>query len=126
MAARGVTLEIENLHEFLRDLEVAESKAYRTVDAALRDHAKNVLDRSQILVPVDQSELRDSGFVGLVHRWARGFEIRFGYGAAHALYQHYGHYEHDDGRRLFLEQPLKYSRPQFLNRMKVMWARYLR
>jgi hypothetical protein len=125
--ARGqnVTLEIENLQQFLNDLEALERNAERGASAAIRNEAAEILDRSQIIVPVLTGKLAGSGFVGLVNRWSRGVEVKFGYGSPYALYQHFGHYEHDDGRRLFLEQPVRYSRRGLVDRIKRTLLRYL-
>lgn len=126
--ARGqtVTLEIENLPAFIADLERMEERADRAMSVALVDEADQIMDRADILVPVDDGELKRSRFVGLVHRWLRGLEIKFGYGSPYALYQHYAYWEHDDGRRLFLEQPVRYSRRGLADRLKSTLVRYLR
>ena len=120
-----VKLEIVNLQEFLADLERMEQRAERGMSAALRSEADHMMDRADILVPVDTGRLRDSRFIGPVHRWAKGMEIKFGYGSPYAIYQHFGHYEHDDGRRLFLEQPVKYSQRGLGARIRAVLARYL-
>lgn len=125
MARRGVTLTIENLPEFLADLERVGSSAEKACSYALREEAQQMLDRSDILVPVDQGDLLGSGFVGLVNRWARGLEIKFGYGEPYAIYQHFGHYEHDDGQRLFLERGAKYSRKGLADRLRAALRRFL-
>jgi hypothetical protein len=123
--ATTVKLEIENIEEFIRNLEAKQQDVERGAQVALRDEARQILDRSQILVPVDTGRLRDSGFVGIVGRWARGWEIKFGYGAPYALYQHFGNYEHDDGRKGYLEDPVKYSRKGLVDRLRSVIARYL-
>lgn len=128
MMARGtvVKLEIENLDEFIRNLAEKQRQAERGVTVALREEADQMLDRSEVFVPVRTGALRESRFVGLVGRWSRGLEIKFGYGSPYALYQHFGHYEHDDGRRLFLEDPVKYSRRGLADRLRATIARFLR
>ena len=123
--ASVVKLEIVNLQEFIANLERMEAQAERGMSAALRSEADHMMDRADILVPVRTGKLKGSRFVGLVHRVARGMEIKFGYGSPYAIYQHFGHYEHDDGRRLFLEQAVKYSRRGLVDRIKTVLARYL-
>lgn len=126
--ARATTIkwEIANLEEFIADLERVNSQAERGMTVALHDEAKQQLDRSQILVPVLTGALKDSGFVGTVQRWARGLEVKFGYGSPYAIYQHFANYEHDDGRKGFLADPVKYSRRGFVARIKATLGRYLR
>ena len=123
--ASVVKLEITNLPEFLADLERIEVQAEKGMNAALRSEADHMLDRADILVPVLHGDLKASRFVGLITRWAKGTEIKFGYGSPYAIYQHFGNYEHDDGRRLFLEQPVKYARRGLVARIKTVLARYL-
>jgi hypothetical protein len=123
--ASVVKLEIANLHEFIANLERMERQAERGMSAALRSEADHMMDRADVLVPVATGALRGSRFIGLVHRWSRGLEIRFGYSSPYGVYQHFGHYEHDDGRRLFLEQPVKYSRRGLVSRIKMVLARFL-
>lgn len=126
--ARSTTIkwEIVNLEEFIADLERMEAQAERGMGIAIHEEARQQLDRSQILVPVDTGALKGSGFVGTVQRWARGLEVKFGYGSPYAIYQHYGNYEHDDGRKNFLADPVKYSRRGLVARIKATLGRYLR
>lgn len=127
MARRGnIDFEIVNLEQFLADLERVEARATEGMSAALRQEADHMMDRADILVPVRTGKLKGSRFVGIVGRWSRGLEIKFGYATPYALYQHYGHYEHDDGQRLFLERPVKYAFKGSLQRMKLTLLKYLR
>lgn len=126
--ATNVTFEIDSksMAQFLADLERLGVQAEKGTSIALRQEAEQMMDRADILVPVKTGALKSSRFIGLVHRWSRGLEIKFGYSSPYALYQHFGHYEHDDGRRLFLESPVKYSRRGLADRMRLVIARYLR
>lgn len=124
--ARATTIkfQIENMDEFIANLEQQTDKANRGMEAALRDEAQRTLLRAQGEVPVDTGRLRGSGFVGVPSRWSNGMEIKFGFGTPYALYQHYGNYEHDDGKSQFLADPVKWSRRGLSARVRAVLVRY--
>ena len=124
--ASTIKLEIVNLPEFLANLEQMEYKAERGMTVALYQEAERTMRRATSEVPTLTGALAGSGFVGLVGRWAKGLEVKFGFGSPYALYQHFGNYEHDDGKQKFLEDPVRWSRRGLVSRMKAILVRALR
>ena len=124
--ATTIKLDFVNLDEFLADIARLSPKAEKGMEVALYKEAERTMARADPLVPTLTGALAGSGFVGMVTRWARGLEIKYGYGSPYALYQHYAHYEHDDGQRLFLEGPARWSRRGLSDRVKAILVRALR
>lgn len=124
--ARATTIkfQIENLDEFIANLEAMERRANDGMEAALRDEAGRTMRRAEGEVPQLTGKLKGSGFVGIPSRWANGMEIRFGFGTPYALYQHYGNYKHDDGKQMFLADPVKWSRRGLSARVRAVLVRY--
>lgn len=91
-----VTLDMRKLNEIDKNLEKTNTKLLENIgEETLKDSNRNI--------PVDTSELRDSGFVKV-----KGNEVMVGYTAPYALRQHEDlTLQHDDGEPKFLESALK-------------------
>ena len=109
MADIDFTVEIDGVNSLMRQFSGWLQIATREEADALHADLEDLLDiiKSEY-VPVEEGELRDSGFVGDVEQQGDGFEIAFGFTADHATIQHERlDYNHPNGGQAkFVEEPL--------------------
>lgn len=125
-----VKFEIENMGEFLRELDRLGLKADEGMSFALRAEAERIMQRSKSQVPVDTGKLKSTAHIGIPHRVPGGVAIEYGYGgpaARYAIYQHYGNYEHPQGGKAhFLDEPTRWARRGLTARVRTVLDRYFR
>ena len=109
----------------------------QTVDAtnkalamALMEEAEIMFRNSKRRVPVDNGDLRRSGFILPVRKSGNGWLVEMGYGgaaSAYALRQHEDlTYRHKDGRTAkYLENPVKERIPNLEARLKARIERIM-
>lgn len=127
MAVKTFSVDEADIRRLQLKFETASKRTPIAAREALEDVGEDLLDKSKAIVPIEEFDLRDSGFYR-VEDGPLGPELIVGYDTPYALRQHEElDYRHDPGRQAkYLEEPAITNWPMYAEMLKDSTIRALR
>jgi hypothetical protein len=124
--SRTISIDEAGIKRLQMRFQGATQKVGAEAFDALSEIGKDLLGKSNAIVPIEDNDLRDSGFYD-VREDAAGPYLVVGYDTEYALIQHENlDYRHDPGRQAkYLEQPMNENWPRYAELLKSTTMRAL-